>query len=697
MVLSRQVRQQIEKQDFDTVELEWLEQMEASPDQVGYFTSVARALVGAGQSPRAKMLLDLLDEQLSSSGQWQIRLELLKGTGKIRYSPNKLHAALVQTLTELYADTVAFERLMETVGLDRRTSDPDKTWNKVARLESLLRFDEGTIVYMAEKGVGRVIEVNHKLESFKIEIQGKGTLRVGFRAAGKVLEPLPKGHILARKVNDPESLATLSPSDLLAELLRGFDRPLTVAEVRDALYGLISPQRWNTWWAAARKHPQIVAGHQIRNSYRWVESLQDAHGAIWKTFESASPRSKLELLRRNTSHDRRLRDRMIEALQRLGHASVRRGDPGLGFEIWHRLEKAGTEPAGGDGQAYQLVESMADPLRLFATIDSRSCRDRAYGLIREVRSDWTDVYRRALMAEGDAKLIALLCDALQQQSPDVYRKSVDRCLAQPNRSAGFFTWLAEAAAEDEAFLEKWGVRLFKKMLDALATEEFSSYRARLLKLCDSGGTLPRLLPHFHADDAEEAELAVKRASRLARDQRERLLNALQLRFPSLRTADKAPLYALPSSIRAKRAELKSLLEVEIPNNRKAIQEAREQGDLRENFEYKAARQRHEYLTAFATSLNQDLTRSQALDLKKIDCVAVSVGTEIRLLGSNQSEKLITILGPWESSPEQGIVSYESDVARSLLGRRQGDEVEMSSTIYKIASIAIASASSENAI
>ena len=268
--------------------------------------------------------------------------------------------------------------------------------------------------------------------------------------------------------------------------------------------------------------------------------------------------------------------------------------------------------------------------------------------------------------------------------PENFRRAVRRCLAQPGRAAGFFVWVAEAASEDEE-LQELGARLFKKILGALALEEIAPYRNRLLALCDSGGTLPRLLPHLDDANAREAEQSVIRAIGLRRDQREALLNAIYLKFPALAHEQRAPLYALEASIRGKRSELKRLLEEDIPANRRAIEEARALGDLRENFEYKAARQRHEYLTAVATALDDDLARSQVLDPSEIDASQVRIGTEVKLIGDDL-ERTIKILGPWESSPENNIVSYESDLARSLLGKREGDEVDVGDQSTRIASI-----------
>ncbi len=68
------------------------------------------------------------------------------------------------------------------------------------------------MVAMANQGVGRVVEVNLPLETLKIDFERMSGVTVGFRAAAKMLTPLPPGHLLRRKLEDPEGLAKLRPA-----------------------------------------------------------------------------------------------------------------------------------------------------------------------------------------------------------------------------------------------------------------------------------------------------------------------------------------------------------------------------------------------------------------------------------------------------------------------------------------------------
>ena len=133
-------------------------------------------------------------------------------------------------------------------------------------------------------------------------------------------------------------------------------------------------------------------------------------------------------------------------------------------------------------------------------------------------------------------------------------------------------------------------------------------------------------------------------------------------------------------------ELRRLLEEEIPANRRAIEEARALGDLRENFEYKSARQRHEYLAARAAGLHRDLGRARPIEAAKVDPTAVRVGTRVVLRGPAGEERAFTLLGPWDSQPELGVLSHESELATSMLGKAVGDSVALEGKAFTVGEI-----------
>ncbi len=196
-----------------------------------------------------------------------------------------------------------------------------------------------------------------------------------------------------------------------------------------------------------------------------------------------------------------------------------------------------------------------------------------------------------------------------------------------------------------------------------------------------------MLAEIGGEQAAGALAALERSAALASHLKTPLRNALALRFPHLREEETVgPLYATPEAIERKREELRRLHEEELPANRKAIEEARELGDLRENFEYKSARQRHEYLSSRASALQEELTRARPIDFDRVGSEEVVIGARVTLGDAAGNERTLTLLGPWDSDPDRDVLSNESDLARSLLGSRVGDRVTFNGRDWTIRSI-----------
>jgi transcription elongation GreA/GreB family factor len=670
---------------LDAVEEVWLARIEQDPGDLAFFREAAGALREAGHADEAGVLLQMLEEQLRQAARWGERLEVLRFAGAVFHDePARLHADILRTLGRRHGTSELFTKLADKVGLHRATEDIPKTWEKVDRLEELIALSPGTVVWMEGKGVGRVADVNLQLDAFRVTLAGVGTLSVGFAAAKKMLRPLPEGHFQRRKLEEPETLAALKaerPEELVRLVLQSTDGPVTGNELRQALSGVVDDAEWTAFWNRARKSPHVVALPGTRQRYRWAETADAAVAGVRERFLAAPLRQQLELLRRDGARDPALKREMLAALATEVEA-LRDSDPASAFQAAMALERAGSESPVAPSV---LLAEVDDPVRVLASLPDRGLREEGYRRVHEARGDWVAVFSRALVREDDPKVLDLLADRLMAAAGDALDRLVGELLTQPRKAPAAFTWLAERAGREEAWLQRSPLRWFQQILAATGDEAFAPLRKRLIKLGESGGTLPRLLPFLEPAHAPQAEEAVGKAGAMDEYQREALRNAIHLRFPDLRQVEQ-PLYATPEAIAARRDELRRLLEIEIPANRRAIEEARALGDLRENFEYKSARQRHEYLAARAAALHRDLGRARPLDAQKVETSAIRVGTRTRLLGPGGEERWLTVLGPWDSDPEKGILSNESDLAAAMLGKEAGDTVKVEGKDYRIAEI-----------
>ena len=680
MRIPQSTQDSLARGDIDAVEADWLAAIEGDLD-VEQFLAITKGLVRLGEEDRVGTLLEFLDDQLRERGMWAARLDLVRSAAHYFVRGGQVYDTVLDTLHELYRDRESdLTDLLQDLHLDQGRQHANKLWDKVDRLRNLLAFRPGDIVEMEGRGVGRIADVNMPLHVFKVDLEKVKGVSVGFRAAGKMLRLLPEGHVLRQKLEEPEQLTGLKPTELLERILKSYDRPLTGAEVKVIVVGIIPERRWSSWWTSARKQPQVLSSGGPRQTYRWLEAT-DAEESLWREFQAAPNRQKVGLLRRAANQSQELRGRMADALDRLSRA-LKDAQPALAFELRYALERFGAEPSW---PAEDLLKTLPDPLEFFEALEQRAAREQGYALLPACRDDWLDVLERRFLLESDTKAIDAIAAVLEAET---LSRCAARAQVQPHRTPAAFTWLVERAASEPSLRQGRQSRLLNLLIQALRNEAFAPFRARIKALFDSGGTAPRLLPELTLDEARQAEVAIRHAA-LEDYRREPLLAALHLKFPDLQADQDAgsdDLYALPASIEAQREKLRELVEEEIPANRKAIEEARAMGDLRENFEYKSARQRHEYLTALATELQQDLQRSTPIDTTSAACDRLRIGNQATLESDSGEQRTLAILGPWESAPERGIISYESDLAGRLLGSEPGARVELDGQTYTLRTI-----------
>ena len=126
-----------------------------------------------------------------------------------------------------------------------------------------------------------------------------------------------------------------------------------------------------------------------------------------------------------------------------------------------------------------------------------------------------------------------------------------------------------------------------------------------------------------------------------------------------------------------KAELLYLQKTEKPNNIKAIAEARAHGDLSENAEYHAAKEKQGFIVGKINELETAIGQAEVIDVNEGPMDRVVFGRTI-LLYDIQADKEITyqLVGPYESDPEIGRISIKSPLGQGLIGREIGDEVKI---------------------
>ena len=124
-------------------------------------------------------------------------------------------------------------------------------------------------------------------------------------------------------------------------------------------------------------------------------------------------------------------------------------------------------------------------------------------------------------------------------------------------------------------------------------------------------------------------------------------------------------------------ELKRLKYDERPAVIKAIAEAREHGDLSENAEYHAARERQSFIEGRVLELEDKISRAEVIDISLQSGATVKFGAQVKLVDEETEEEVVyQVVGPEEADIQQGLLSVTAPLGRALIGKETGDSVEV---------------------
>ncbi len=144
-----------------------------------------------------------------------------------------------------------------------------------------------------------------------------------------------------------------------------------------------------------------------------------------------------------------------------------------------------------------------------------------------------------------------------------------------------------------------------------------------------------------------------------------------------REVEEEVMFVSEDSLQSRKAAYEKLIREEIPQNREDIKIARSYGDLRENFEYKSAKEYQRILMKRKADWERDLRLATPIDFSSPDTSSVGIGTTVVLTPENGGESLIySILGAWDSDPDKGIIAYLSERGNILLNKKVGDDVAL---------------------
>jgi transcription elongation factor GreA len=690
LALETELRQKIRRKKLDEVESAWAERAEESPRDLDWFLEVAREMRAAKALPQMADLLSYLVDALGVAGAWEEAFDALREGIALSPRNKDLRRKAIEAARTRYADRDSVDDTLAVFDLEE-AEDPLRAFDE---MRDWLRFAEGEGFWLFGRGLGKVVETNLPLQKVKLRFEKAAPLVVRRDEARMLLTWIPPDHFMLRRLEDPDGVrkeARANPGDFVRQLLVCFGRPLTAAEIRECMTGVVEGGAWTSWWAKARTHPQVLPSKEKKGAFSWTGSSAEAERSILDEFESASIEERMELARRFGKRGGAIRKGVLEGLgrdlERLSDSPSSRA-----VEIVLLMEELGGGPEAGPA----LVESALhapDAARLIVGVGDRRYRERLYARLQEVRpEDWSEVVHDAFFAETDLRLMSSLYDMLHDEGPeDAAERLVAEAVSTPRNTPAPFVWVAKNALSRDELRPRANHALLSKVAEAIEEPVFKDLKPHLREHFDEGGLAFTVFEKCDHDGADNLLTLIDSAG-LEEHRKTAIRRAIFRKYPRIRKPierDRDVLWATAEATEAKRKEFEHIVRVEIPETTQAIQKAREFGDLSENFEYHAARQKHELLSTRAARLQKELRKTRLIDPDAVDTSVVAVGTRVELEPvAGGAVRTAAVLGPWDSDPDAGVYSHASEIGRRILGRRPDDRVEIDGEEFRITSIRV---------
>jgi len=581
-----------------------------------------------------------------------------------------------------------FEKMAAAGKLDRR------------HIDALVELTSSGFCMHRSWGFGRIRTVDTVFARFTIDFPNKPGHTMDLAFAAESLKPIGKDHILARKAADLENLRQLAATnhlELVKLVLSSYGGKATTDQIQHALVPEVIRDDWKKWWEAAKRelkkdgHFQVPLKKTEPIVYQAKEvSLQDRLMSEFRAAKGLKARILVagEFLKNamDLSDKQAAATEVISALN-AEIPSYQRTQPAVALEaIFARddlRDVAGLAPTPGEIDATAIWSQDLKLGPLMEQLPAAKHRRALESFKAANPEHWTEVLRNTLNTVS-AKLCREFASLLIHEGKmDQLKETLARLISQHTASSELLLWLAKD--RNDSYADILGPEVFRAMLTAMERDQFNERRSNRLRdfILDDQELLVELIGSADLEVIKDLTRALQLSPSFDDMDKRSLLARIVKSYPaiqSLITGEQSrqdtSFVVSWSSLERRKNEYREMVEKKIPANSKEIAIARSYGDLRENHEYKAAKEMQKLLMKQKSELETQLVRARGTDFANPRIDTVSIGTIVGAtdLEANRSQQF-TILGAWDSDPEKGIMSYLSPMAQALLNHKVGDQVE----------------------
>ena len=689
----QQLKDLLAQSDWDNAQALWLELAEQFPDQPEFLLQLVKEFADAGQHTLAAELAALIAENIKAAGKHHEWLYALKLQAEAHPNDKPLRTEITEALTEIHQKDPRLKTILAIAELDQNRTPLPKA---LARIDTLLALQPAAFCQHKSWGFGRVKNFDTTLGQVVLAFGHNPSHSMQLAYAADSLTPISQEHIEVRKMTDLEGLKRLGtedPAALLRLALLSHNRSATADRIEAMLSGSVIPaDQWKKWWENARKLAKrdphidlpvkktdliVLRTAPVSQQDEILDSFRSAKGLVQKTAVAKDFLKRVEEMDNADLLVQEFQDALLEALQKIPISrQPERIEAAVVLEQLGRHRQTATE----DGGAF-LINLLSGIYNLSSLLDdlSTSAAKRVLAVLKVSAPD-------RLFQEFNrfsTKVLDEIPDLLGQNAA-----AVKQWVHNQTAGSELLCWIARNVSTPSSrkaypWLDAFQAPdLLLAIVEAIESAPTKSANKKLRDvLFEEGDLVADLLAEADTETVRKLTRLIMSSSAIEELDRRSFMARIVKEHPFVqeflisKTVKEQPLIVSWGSYRKRQAELDDIVK-KIPQNSKEIGLARSYGDLRENFEFKAAKDMQKLLMRRRAELEVLLSRAQATDFADVKTDLVSIGSSVTVtdIGAKQTQTY-HILGAWDSDPTHGVISYPAALAQALLNKHVGDTID----------------------
>jgi transcription elongation GreA/GreB family factor len=569
-----------------------------------------------------------------------------------------------------------------------------------SRLKHLRAMKKGMLCYNKTWGFGIVNRVDPFYQKVEVAFEKKGDHELAFSYAAEALDVLTDDHLMAIRHKTPDEFIRLmkeNPAEIIRITLRSYGS-LSLNQIQDHFIPdlLATEAEWKKFWDAARKdlkNDLLIELPSKRTEPLRLRRKAKAYDQAW--FEKFTNERDIALVFQGLEEIQAqkfqtLEPYMQEAIANRLAFAVKGGSlnrPGWIAQALVYAEQLGVEPESVDCAAELTKLAARDDLpALLEELPSRFMQAFINRLFTASETARSFLLRR-LPEFGNTALNetieALIRNGAEQELAEQIRDTVRRRACSPalllwilrneERAAGWqLTDKADLAFQTIELIEQEhsGAALRAQNQLREQIEDTESLKSILAAMSDSQKRdFMRRISDSPAWSKLDRQSLQAKTIKICPD-----LHEIVLRKTAAPAKEKNPRITSPRSYQAKKDQFEHILKKEIPENSKEIELARSYGDLRENSEFKFAKEKQRLLSLQAEELQKVLDEVKPTDFTGFPYDVAGIATGVELVYADGNRENYYILGEWDQDETLHIISNQAGMAKALAGAKAGDRV-----------------------